>query len=254
MLNEQTHHKLIAMKLFGMAQSFKERMGRMDHQALSFTELFGLVVDDEYLHRENRKLTALLRVAKFKERSACIEDIDYTASRGIAKTHILELAQNRWITSHQSILISGPSGAGKSYLAQALGHNACRSGFSVQYLRLPTLLQQFVQSRAQGSYASLMKRLGKLSVLVIDDFGLTALTEQESEDLLETLEERYGAGSCIFTSQLPVADWHEYLGGGRIADATLDRLIHHAHRIELTARESMRRATASLPHGGQSGT
>jgi DNA replication protein DnaC len=252
MLNEPTHQKLIAMKLFGMAHAVKERLARVDHQSLSATELLGLIVDDEWLYRENRKLTARLKVAKFKEKTACLENIDYAPTRGLAKDRILELAQHRWINAHQCVLITGPAGAGKSYLAQALAEHACRAGFSVQYLRLPTLLAQFVQARAQGTYANLLKRLGRLSVLLIDDFGLADLTDAERQDLLEVLEERYGTGSTIVTSQLPVGDWHAYLGSGRLADAILDRLIHNAHRFELTGRESMRKERTRLSHGGQS--
>ncbi len=252
MLNEQAHEKLIKMKLFGMARSFKERLSRIDHQGLSITELFGLVVDDEYLDRENRKLTARLKVARFKERTACLENIDYATARGLRKEQILELAQHRWIGAHHNIVITGPSGSGKSFLAQALAEHACRGGYAVQYLRLPTLLQQFIEARAQGTYVQHLKRLGKLSVLLIDDLGLSKVTEAQTQDLLEALEERYGTGSIIVTSQLPVSDWHEYLGGGRIADAILDRLIHNAHRIELDARDSMRKSRSPLKHGGHS--
>ena len=252
MLFEQTYDKLVQMKLYGMASSIKERLERVDHQSLSKEELLGLLVDDEWLYRENRKLTARLKVAKFKEREAAIENIDYRPPRGLRKTQVLELAQNRWIAAHQSVLITGPSGAGKSYLAQALGHHACRSGFTVQYVRLPMLLAQFVHARAQGTYDRLLKRLPKLSLLVIDDFGLASLNELERQDLLEAIEERYGTGATLVTSQLPVGDWHEYLGGGRIADAILDRLVHNAHRIELSSKESMRKEHATLKHGGQS--
>lgn len=245
MMLEQTHDKMIAMKLYGMARSVTERLERADHQSLSKEEFLGLIVDDEWLYRENRKLTTRLKVARFKEREAAIENIDYRTPRGLRKTQVLELAQNRWIGAHQSVLITGPSGAGKSYLAQALGLNACRSGFTVQYLRLPSLLAQFVQARAQGTYDRLLKRLTRLSLIIIDDFGLAALNEPERQDLLEAVEERYGAGATIVTSQLPVADWHAYLGGGRIADAILDRLVHNAHRIELASKESMRKNTAA---------
>lgn len=252
MLLEQTHEKLIAMKLYGMANALKTRLERIDHQNLTQEEFVALLVDDEWLNRENRKLSARLKVAKFKERAAAIENIDYRTARGLRKTQILELAQNRWISAHQCILITGPSGVGKSYLAQALGHNACRSGFSVQYLRLPTLLNHFVQARAQGTYERMLKRLAKLSVLVIDDFGLAALTELEKQDLLEAIEERYGCGATVLTSQLPIGDWHAYLGTGRIADAILDRLIHNAHRIEINSKESLRKDRAALNHGGHS--
>ena len=250
MLLEPTHEKLIAMKLYGMAHALKTRLERADHHDLTKEEFVSLIVDDEWLYRENRKLVSRLKVAKFKERTAAVEDIDYRTSRGLRKTQVLELAQNRWIKAHQCVILTGPSGVGKSYLAQALGHHACRSGHSVQYLRLPTLLAQFVQARAQGTYERLLKRLGKLSLLVIDDFGLATLTDIECQDLLEAVEERYGTGATLITSQLPVSDWHAYLGGGRVADAILDRLVHNAHRIELSSKESMRKDRSANPHGG----
>lgn len=252
MLLEQTYDKLIAMKMFGMAAAIKDRLERRDHQDLSKAEFFGLLVDDEWLYRENRKLTARLKVAKFKERAAAIESIDYATQRGLRKDQILELAQNRWIDAHQSILIIGPSGSGKSFLAQAFGNHACRSGFSAHYVRLPTLLNQFVQARAQGIYDRLLKRLAKLSVLIIDDIGLASLTDQQKQDLLEALEERYGVGATVVTSQLPVGEWHEYLGSGRVADAILDRLIHNAHRIDVASVDSMRKKRSRLIDAGQS--
>jgi DNA replication protein DnaC len=250
MLLEQTHDKLIAMKLYGMANALKTRLERLDHQSLTKEEFLSLIVDDEWLYRENRKLVSRLKVAKFKERAAAIEDIDYRTPRGLRKTQVLELAQHRWIKAHQCVILTGPSGVGKSYLAQAFGHHACRNGFSVQYLRLPTLLAQFVQARAQGTYERLLKRLGKLSLLVIDDFGLATLTDIERQDLLEAVEERYGTGATLITSQLPVGDWHAYLGADRVADAILDRLIHNAHRIELRSKESLRKDPSLNPHGG----
>jgi DNA replication protein DnaC len=253
MLLEQTIDKLIAMKLFALAKSLKERLERQDHQSLSKAEFIGLLVDDEWLHRENRKLSARLRVAKFKDRAASIEGLNYRTARGLRKDQLLELAQNRWITAHQSVLITGPSGSGKSFVAQALGQHACRSGFSVQYLRLPALLNHFVQARAEGTYERLLKRLAKLSVLIIDDFGLAGgISDREKQDLLEAVEERYGSGATVLTAQLPVGDWHEYLGGGRVADAILDRLVHAAHRIELHSPESMRKEYSAMNHGGQS--
>ena len=247
---EQTHDKLIAMKLYGMANALKTRLERVDHQSLTKEEFVSLLVDDEWLYRENRKLVSRLKVAKFKERAAAIEDIDYRTPRGLRKTQVLELAQHRWIKSHQCVILTGPSGVGKSYLAQALGHHACRNGFSVQYLRLPTLLAQFVQARAQGTYERLLKRLGKLSLLVVDDFGLATLTDIEKQDLLEAVEERYGTGATLITSQLPVGDWHAYLGADRVADAILDRLIHNAHRIELRSKQSLRKDHSANPDGG----
>ena len=252
MLYEQTHQKLIAMKLFGLAAALKDRLERRDHQDLSKTEFLGLLVDDEWLYRENRKLASRLKFAKFKLRAAAIESIDYATPRGLRKDQVLDLAQNRWIKAHESMLIIGPSGSGKSFIAQAFGQHACRSGFSVQYLRMPALLSQFVQARALGTYDRLLKRLAKTALLILDDFALASLSEPQKQDLLEAIEERYGTGATIITSQLPVTDWHEYLGGGRLADAILDRIVHASHRIEIASKESMRTPRPPLPHDGQS--
>jgi len=253
MLLEQTNEKLAQMKLFGMMESLKTRLGRADHSDLGFTELFGLVVDDEWMARENRKLASRFKTAKFKEQNACIENLEYSAARGLKKDQTVELAQNRWITAHQNILITGQAGAGKSYLAQALGNHACRQGVTVQYIRIPKLMFAFVQARADGTYGNLLARLAKVQLLILDDFALSPLTDTEKQDLVEVAEDRYGVGSTIVTSQLPVNTWHEYLGGGRIADALLERWIHNGHRFELKSRESKRKDPAGLLDCGQSG-
>ena len=177
-----------------------------------------------------------------------------TANRDQRCSHKAEQrrADNLRHRSSLRLLIVGPSGSGKSFFAQASGQHACRSGFPVQYLRMPALLTLFVQARAQGTYDRLLKRLGKIALLIVDDFGLASLTESQKQDLLEAIEERYGVGATTLTSQLPLSDWHEYLGGGRLADAILDRIVHNAHRIELASRDSMHKPRPDLPHAGQS--
>jgi DNA replication protein DnaC len=176
------------MKLYGMLESLQNllaRSGTSGTQDLGPTELFGLAVDAEWTYRENQKTKRLLTGAHFKEKTACIEALDYRAGRGLKKSIVTELTQNHWISGHQNIVITGPAGSGKSFLAQALGHHAARFGFSVQYLRMPKLLFSLLQSRADGSYLNLLKRLGKTQILILDDWGLTALGEQERQDLLE---------------------------------------------------------------------
>lgn len=248
MLIEQTYDKLSAMKLYGMSNSVKERLGRPDHRDLGFTELFGLVVDDEWTYRTNRRLKGRLRNAKFKEQ-ASLENLDYATARGLKKSIIMELAQNHWVKAAQQILITGPSGSGKSYLAQAFGNHLCRSDYSVIYQRMSKLLLEITQAKATGTFFSLLKKLARTDVLIIDDWGLAPLSEEQRTDLLDLLEERYGLHSTILTSQLPVNEWHPYLQGGRVADAICDRLIHQSHRIELRAVESMRKEKTNLTKG-----
>jgi len=235
------------MKLHRMARSLEERLARTDHQDLSVQEILGLIVDDEFTARENARLEARLRGAKFKEKAACMEDIDYKVNRGFKKQTLIDLGQLKWIEKKQNIAFTGPAGAGKSYLAQALGHRACRAGFRVIYVRLPKLLTAFTQSRADGSYVNLLKRFEKANVFIIDDLGVAELRENERRDLLEVIEDRYDIGSTIITSQLAIKDWHAYFGGGRPADSLCDRLIHNCHRIELLPQaDSLRKARAGL--------
>jgi DNA replication protein DnaC len=247
MLTEQTLEKLKAMKLFAMARSLEERLQRGDHQDLSAQELIGLVIDDEYIARENARLTSRLKGAKFKEKNACVEDVDYKSARGLKKATMLDLAQLAWIGKKQNIAFTGPSGAGKSYLAQSLGHQACRQGYRVAYIRLPKLLTALVHARADGSYANLLKRLERTHVLILDDLGVSELKENERRDILEIIEDRYGVGSTLITSQLPIKDWHAYFGGGRAADSICDRLVNNCHRIELLPQaESLRKTRSAL--------
>lgn len=240
MLLEQTIDKLVQMKLYGMAESLKGRLGRPDHADLAPSDLLGLIVDDEWSYREKRKVTTLLRCAQFKDQ-ACIEDIDYRKDRNLKKAQILELGQNAWIEAKQNLIITGPSGAGKSWIAQALGHHACRQGYSVLFCRTSKFYSRLKALRGDGSYIGALKRIARVQVLILDDFGLDLMEEQTIRDLLEVLDDRQGSRSTVITSQLPVSHWHEYLGGGMVADSICDRLISQCQRLELQSKESMRK-------------
>jgi DNA replication protein DnaC len=253
MLIEQTITKLNAMKLFGMATSLKDRLSRPDHGDLAVTDFISFLVDDEWMDRENRKLTSRLKTARFKDQGACIEDIDYETARGLKKTTLLEFLQNHWIEKHQNIILTGPSGSGKSYLAQAVGNHLCRSGFPVIYMRMPKLAVLLTQVRADGTYMRMLERIRKTRVLILDDLGIGTLSDQQRTDLLEIFEDRYAQGSTIITSQLPVSSWHEYLGGGIVADGICDRFLHNAHRVDLLAKESLRKTRGGLTEKAPSG-
>jgi DNA replication protein DnaC len=244
MLNEQTFEKLYSLKLSGMAEALKAQLQQPDTTELSFEERLAMLVDAEYVYRENKRMKRLLQSAKLKL-SASLEDIDYRAPRGLDKSVIRSLGGCGWIRKHQNVIIVGPTGTGKTYLSCALAQRACREGLSAYYLRTPTLYRNLAMAKADGSYARVLARLGRISLLVLDDLGLAALTDHERRDLLEVIEDRHGAGSTIITSQLPVEHWHEVIGDPTIADALLDRLVHNAHRITLRG-ESMRKTKASL--------
>lgn len=246
MLIEQTVDKLYQMRLFGMANSLKDRMTRKEHTEVAVTDFIGFMVDDEWTYRENNRLNSRLRTAHFRERSACVESWDHHQPRGLKKTIFLELAQNKWIDKSENLIITGPCGSGKSYLAQALGQNACRTGYSVLYLWLPRFARLTSKARADGSLASLIKKIEKTRLLILDDWGIVPLPELERPLLLEIVEDRYGLGSTIITSQLETQDWHLYLGGGNLADGVCDRLVHNAHRIRLKAEESVRKTKNGL--------
>jgi DNA replication protein DnaC len=242
MLNEQTLEKLYAMRLTGMAEAFAEQLRQPGIAELSFEERFGLLVDRQWIWRENRRMKRLLKNAKLRL-DACIEDIDYKTPRGIDKSVILRLASCDWINQAQNVIIVGPTGVGKTYLACALANRACRSGLSAFYIRAPRLFHAVALARADGSYPNLMNKLAKTRVLVIDDLGLAPLNDPQRRDLLEIIEDRQGGSSTIMASQLPVENWHENIGDPTIADAILDRLVHNAHHINLRGT-SMRKKRA----------
>lgn len=239
MLNEQTFDKLYAMKLIGMAEGFKEQLEQPSFRDLSFEERFGMLVERHWNWKENKRLKRLLQEARLKLQ-ACVEDIDYRSSRGLEKSVILSLASCNWIRNHQNVLISGPTGVGKTFLACALAQKACREGFRTFYIRSPQFFYQIALARADGSYGTLIKRLSKTHLVVIDDLGVAPLSDTERRDLLEVIEDRNGSASSLITSQLPIENWHDHIGDPTIADAIMDRLIHNAHQIQLKG-ESMRK-------------
>ena len=233
MLNEPTVEKLTALKLPGMLGAWEAQQRQADMGALGFDERFALLVEAESLHRDNLRLTRHLREAKLKLAHATTEDIDYPARRELDKALVRQLATCRWIQEHHNVLITGATGVGKTFVACAFAHQACRHGYRALYRRCSRLFDELTLARADGTYARLLVRLARIDVLVLDDWGLAPVQDQERQDLLEILEDRHGTRSTIVTSQLPVPKWHAHLGDPSVADAICDRLLHNAHRLML---------------------
>lgn len=233
MMNEPTIDKLHRLRLAAMAEAWTQQNKIPKVADLGFDERFAMLVDAEYLARDNRRLTRLLKDAQLRLNNACVEDIEASPARGIDKATLRQLGTCAWLTEHLNVLLCGPTGVGKSYIACAFGHAACRKGHRVLYRRVPRLLDELALARADGTYARLLARLAKTELLVLDDWGLGSLKEPERHDLLERLEDRYGKLSTIVTSQLPIAKWHEWIGDPTLADAILDRLVNNAYKLEL---------------------
>jgi DNA replication protein DnaC len=193
--------------------------------------------------RQERRLRARLRYARLRH-NAAVEDVDYRTTRGLDRALFQKLALGSWIKEQQNLIIVGPSGVGKSWLACALGHRACRDNLSVLYQRIPRLFSDLALARGDGRYARLMRAIGGVKLLILDDWGLEPLTAEQRHDLLEIVEDRYGRGATLITSQIPVDRWHDLIGDPTLADAILDRVVHNAHRIQLRG-ESLRRKKAA---------
>jgi len=245
MLNHPTLDKLAALRLTGMADAFRDQLHLPESHALSFEERLGLLVDREMTARHDRRLTTRLRQAKLRLQ-ATLEDLDYRHPRGLDKALLLRLASCQWVQARQNVLITGPTGIGKTWLACALGHQACREGYTVLYLRLPRLLQDLPLAKGDGRYPKLMAALAKTTLVILDDWGLAPLSDGQRRDVLELLEDRHDRGATLVTSQFPVEHWHEAIGDPTLADAILDRLVHNAYKITLRG-DSMRKRDVPVP-------
>src|SRR3984885_4302519 len=242
MLAHPTQERMLALGLTGMAKALDDQRRQPDIAALAFEERLALLLDRETIERENKRLVARLRFAAPRQ-EAVVEDVDLRAPRGLDRTLFHKLAAGDWIDRKQNLLVIGPTGVGKSWIACALGHKACRDNRSVSYYRVTRLLEALALARGDGRYGRLLKTLGRVQLLILDDWGLSVLNPPERRDLLEILDDRHGRASTIVTSQIPVELWHDIIGDPTLGDAILDRLLHNAHRLQLTG-ESMRKKNA----------
>lgn len=240
MLDEITLKKLYQLKLTGMVHALEHLQKSQAQASLTFQEGLGFLLDYEINHRDSRRLLRLTKQARLRYPHALIEDINYEHKRAIPADEFRTLCQGQWLINHQNIVLIGPTGIGKTYLACALAQLACRRGITTRYFRLSKLLELMRLAAADGSYAKLTSQLLTTQCLVIDDWGIEPITPERQANLLEIIDDRYDKRSMIIASQLPVQQWHDYLGDPTIADAILDRVIHQATIVSLKG-ESMRK-------------
>lgn len=229
---EETLTKLTDLKLTSMVQAVRELMETAPGHQLSFDEKLGIVVDREWRERDNRRLARRLKDAKLATR-ASLDNVLCDPERGIDKAAMRTLSTCQWIKSKHNVIVVGKTGVGKSYVGAALADAACRSGYRAIFFRVPRLLEELALARASGVYASLLAKLSRIDVLVLDDLLLNPMTDTERRDLLEVIEDRYDRTSTVVTTQMPTKTWHEALGDPTIADAICDRLVHNAHLLKL---------------------
>jgi DNA replication protein DnaC len=230
------------LKLHGMAAALSEQMTQSAAQGLAFEDRLGLLVEREVLYRDNRRLTRLLQLAQLKVR-ASLEDVDFRSPRGLDRAQFANFGSCDWIRSAQNLLMHGATGVGKTWLSCALANQACRQGLSALYVRAPRLFEELNLCHADGSFRKRLAAIAKTNLLIIDDFAISPIGPRERADLLELLDDRVGTRSTLITSQLPVENWHDYIGDPTLADAIMDRLIHSSHKIRLGG-ETMRNPAA----------
>jgi DNA replication protein DnaC len=244
MLIHPLTERLRGLGLAAMADAFLELQANDAAAELSREDWLGLLLDREATSRENKRLGRRLTQARLRQ-TAVIEDTDFRTARGLDRGLFLKLGDCDWIRHSQHLIICGPCGVGKSWLACALGHKACREGFSVLYRRAPRLFAELATARGEGRLPRLLATLERTRLLILDDWGPEPLTAEQRRDLLEIVDDRYEKGSLLVTSQVPVSRWHELVGDPTIGDAILDRVVHRAHRLDLKGPSLRKRHAVS---------
>ena len=241
-MNSETLRKLAEMKMSGMAELYQQQEINREYSTMDFNDRFNLLVDHEYDRRKSNKLERLIKQATFNDATAAVEDIEYRPDRKLDKGLILELATGNYIRNHHNIILMGASGNGKTWLSNAFGIQACRQFYNVKYIRLPELLDELAVAKyqADGSFRKLIQKYRKVDLLILDEWLLTDLSEENILHIFEIIESRLKKASTIFCSQFSPEGWHSKLGQAQIADAILDRIVHDSYKILMDGEISMR--------------
>ena len=238
-MNKETLERLRQMRLFGMYDAFKTNLETSIKETFTPDQLIALLVNNEWDDRKNRMVDRALKQANFRYK-ASLEQLDYSIDRGLDKNKVHRLASLDFIKEHKDLFITGSTGTGKSYLATAIGYHACQMGYRVLYVSTSKLTGQLKLAKAKGTILTDLKRIERMDLLILDDFGLQPFDSQSRIALLDIIEDRHEKRSTIITSQIPVKEWYDIIGEKTIADAVLDRIVHQSLRVELFG-ESLRR-------------
>ena len=248
MISQTLSDKLLELRLPAFREGLHEQSSNPHYAELSFEERLLLLVELECTHRSGSRIQRRLKLAEFPM-AAAVEDLDFSPERGLDRRLILELAQCAWVDKALNILILGATGTGKSFLASALGVAACRSGYSVRYVRTSRFVHSLAQARQDGSYLHFLRTLNKTEVLILDDWMRDPILLPAAQDFLEVFDDRFGKTATLLVSQVPVADWHARFPDPTLGDALLDRTIHNAYRLALLGDSQRKlRANRSMPH------
>jgi len=238
-------NKLTELGYKGFKEAYIQQMEDVNYDTMGFTQRLYALLDAQDIFLRNKRIIMNHRLSKIKDKQAALDAIDYDTKRKINKAQIRSLATLNFINAKQNIIITGKTGTGKSYIAQAFANKTIIDGYRAYYVRTPSLLEEIKLSRIDGTYTNLLKKYSRFKLLVLDDFGVSAMAEDDATNLFEIIEDRTELNSTIITSQLPVSDWYNYLNNNTVADAILDRIVHSSHRIELSG-PSMRKIKSSI--------
>ncbi|WP_165042878.1 IS21-like element helper ATPase IstB [Dysgonomonas sp. ZJ709] len=241
-MNNQTVEKLRQMRLYGMHDAFKTSLENTLKEQMTQDQFIFHLVSSEWDNRRNRAIDRAIKAAIFRY-NASLEDIDYTFERGLDRNQVDRLAALEFVKESKNLFITGPTGTGKSYLATALGYKACQEGYRVIYASTAKLMSALKIAKVKGTILNEFKRIERADLLILDDFCMQAFDSQSRGILMDIIEDRHQKRSTIITSQVPVKGWYDAIGEKTVADAILDRLVHHSLRVELYGESIRKRKT-----------
>jgi len=238
-MNKETLEKMTNLRLQGMYNAFKTSLETRQKETMTIDQFVSWLIISEWDDRRNRSIQRAIKYANFRHK-ASIEEVSFSVERGLDKNQIQRLAELSFIVEHKDLFITGSTGTGKTYLATALGYEACQKGFRVLYTNTARLMGILKSAKAKGTILTDLKKIERMDLLILDDFGMQPFDVTARMNLLDVIEDRYGKKSTIITSQIPVNEWHDQIGDKTVADAVLDRIVHRSLRVELYG-ESLRK-------------